>query len=66
MMLRNLSKTILFKITFLFSVISIIILILLGIIISKLIEQHFIEIDLDLINNHIARINNELKNIDKD
>ncbi|MDR1125803.1 MAG: heavy metal sensor histidine kinase, partial [Deltaproteobacteria bacterium] len=39
---------------------------LLGIIISKLIEQHFIEIDLDLINNHIARINNELKNIDKD
>jgi two-component system heavy metal sensor histidine kinase CusS len=66
MIMRNLSKTILFKITFLFSITSIIILISLGITLSKLIEQHFIEIDLDVINNHITRIHNELKDIHND
>ena len=66
MILQGWSKTILFKITFLFSLISVIVLISFGTILTKLIEHHFIEMDLDLLNNITPVIAHDMKNIRND
>ena len=63
-MMPRLVKSILFKITFLFSAATLAVLIAFGLIITKIIDHHFIEIDLETLRHKIDMLNDDLKYID--
>jgi len=59
-------KSILFKITFLFSMATLIVLTAFGLIITKIMDRHFIEIDLEALRHKIDMLNDDFGHIDND